>query len=321
MLDTGSFPGWLEGVAFAMIALGGSVVAWLRYGSRGATEKSVEFLPWSDRIYRAARGEYTARARGQVAALTAADWPYAPGALYAAYYGYPCNAVPVEGPEGEGARMLARDWSVGNRADLLAVLYRLLTRGHRVPYTADCRFYADMSEVDYRRWVHTGPDPAELWRANAVRTNAGGMRHVHFLAWDLVRFVNVVCLGYRAGYLNRKEADSFVGLVAPPLQWAYAGWPDLWENFLLGRRFWFANRDDSEVTALFSHLATLAVRTPGGPCKVLKWDTPLADGDPAAFIAAYREVPRLDENGQPLSAEAVASAVLDVIRPPGSARV
>jgi len=96
------------------------------------------------------------------------------------------------------------------------------------------------------------------------------------LAWDYVRAINILKLGYLSGIFSFEEALDKSLEFALALQQAYSSWDDLYRNFLAGFHFWSPdninnpNAENYRRIMIWRGIALI----PDGPSS-LPWDTPL----------------------------------------------
>ncbi|MFC4640225.1 DUF1266 domain-containing protein [Deinococcus hohokamensis] len=67
------------------------------------------------------------------------------------------------------------------------------------------------------------------------------------LAWDLVRYINLVRWGFGARFLQEAEAWQFILRVAPRLEAAYDSWGAMARDYILARNEWAGGVDPALV--------------------------------------------------------------------------
>ena len=139
----------------------------------------------------------------------------------------------------ENAHSLLRKWwKINNHREALQALYWLKNEGHRIDYARD-----------------NGIDPDRL------------------LGWDYCRYNFVAGKAYVAGYLTEREAWELTFPVAQKLQQTYHSWKEMGESYLLGRRIWNTDDDQSDMQAVF--LLLMNPSDPNSPWNTNVWDIPL----------------------------------------------
>lgn len=118
-------------------------------------------------------------------------------------------------------------------------------------------------------------DPAGGYTPEQIDMIRGGYRKWGDrmgLAWDLCRYVNLVNLGFEAGYLDDKEAWTDMMPVAREIQARFHSWREMSDNFLNGRIIWNNGLDQQ-----FENCVALLLNShdPNSVWNQLPWQTNL----------------------------------------------
>ncbi|MGW0731644.1 DUF1266 domain-containing protein [Streptomyces sp. NPDC002851] len=80
------------------------------------------------------------------------------------------------------------------------------------------------------------------------------------VAWDFVRYADVVRAGFGAGYVDEGQAWHLLGQAIAPVTQAYASWRDFAADYLAGRRIWMQNVDPDFGSGLQEHTEQSSTR-------------------------------------------------------------
>lgn len=97
----------------------------------------------------------------------------------------------------------------------------------------------------------------------ATEGHRGGMVQVlgHSpVAWDFVRYADVVRSGFGAGYVDEGQAWHLLGRTIAPVSQAYESWADFAADYLAGRRIWMQGVDPDFGSAHQDHTEKTATR-------------------------------------------------------------
>lgn len=143
--------------------------------------------------------------------------------------------------------LLAEDWSIGSREELLSAVHEILETGHDSAFQEAAKEIRNLSdgeiarrakrlgEVDEYMWPYT----KELWE----KWHKTGIR-----GWDLGRCATLCRWGYTAGYLTYSEAIELLDSAVQEVRERFTSWDRFYENFLEGY-YWCVREDlgDSEI--------------------------------------------------------------------------
>jgi hypothetical protein len=218
-------------------------------------------------------------------------WPLAATATYAIRNGQCWDRFPYEerlGERGEFKRLFRQYWGVVDRRSMLRCLHWLLTGGHRATFDTMIGYYAKLTDteanhllLDIARDPHL--DDSERtersWQLRAVRANADRIRAVDFLAWDLLRYIELCRMATTAGLLQRHEAEDCALIAARELQRAFASWQDCADHFLRARRFWIASDDEASMADHASFVDAVATlgNSVDSPWRKVSWSMELPE--------------------------------------------
>ncbi|KMO14363.1 DUF1266 domain-containing protein [Methylobacterium indicum] len=200
-------------------------------------------------------------------------WAYALGACYNLYHEYPVD-LPVD-PETAGRRFrgqrdraegwLRRDWSIEDRAGLVAAMGWLGRDGHRRDHRALVRRYCALPgrgwherEAMLAEHAREGNEAAQaqLWRMGAVGRDLLGCRAANFLAFDAARAAQLARNGYVLGFLSLDEVRAYLFDLAREVSASFASWPDYGRDFVVGRAFWAGAHEAEPWDPLMRRLDT-----------------------------------------------------------------
>jgi hypothetical protein avisC_08023 len=179
--------------------------------------------------------------------------------------------------------MLARDWGVRSRIDLLTQIFWLATSGHRSDFDEERARWSNTSLAEAERYELRGTSESSqnaaetLWRLERMRSNDRGIRNVDFSAWDLVRAAMLTRCGFALSWLTEDEAWDTLALLDRALRERYRSWTQAWESFRLTRWYWNSESGEGEhANDLHDLNRSLVLLGSDGPWGLVAWeiDTP-----------------------------------------------
>lgn len=277
-------------LVLVLVVLAGAVVTLRRVHGRGVVD--VEALAFDDVVRREGTDGGVLLWAGDPRGFRPEpwQWPLAAGAFYAVANETPWDLLPMRTAR-QGQAVLATPWGITDREGLLRALRDLLLRGHRSGMSREVAAWAGLSDAEAQERSRRlrleaddegRPEPARqraqvgLWRLEAVRRDAAGIRGVDFTAWDLVRVVHLARAGLAAGLLTQEEAADVVILPCLDLRRRYPGWHQMGEHFARARWYWNAEPGAEGRTHLAHTRSCLALLDgPEGPWRLVPWEMPL----------------------------------------------
>lgn len=134
---------------------------------------------------------------------------------------------------------LQKWWGIGGRTDLLDMLQRMDTAGHRTEWEALEAYLGELSEDELAALkADIANDPQASHQVALVQQYAHEFGNKSLIGWDYIRCISLCRWGYLCGYISEEEAWAFIMPVAAYLQQTFDSWADLGENYLVGREFW-----------------------------------------------------------------------------------
>jgi hypothetical protein len=169
---------------------------------------------------------------------TAQAWAVAVGAMYAQYTGRNPHLLGGEDVPDiwEVRRDLKTTWDATDRNSFQRALVALRDQGYGTDYRRQGRLMAALSDDAPETEAATSP-----YTETQLEMIQGGYRKWGDrlgLTWDLCRYINLVGLGFDAGYLNEKEAWNDIMPAAREVQANFHSWREMSDNFLNGRIIW-----------------------------------------------------------------------------------
>ena len=155
-------------------------------------------------------------------------------AIYAPYslcHHEPWDRLACSDTEGK-REMLARDWGVRSRLDLLSQIFQLIMFGHRGDFNDERARWTNTSLAEAERYELQGAagssqDAAEtLWRLERMRNNDRGIQNVDFTAWDMVRAAMLTRYGVALGWITEAEALDTLALLDRALRERFQNWTE-----------------------------------------------------------------------------------------------
>lgn len=198
-------------------------------------------------------------------------WAWALGAVYNLSQGFPVD-LPVDAetaaerftqPVGSARLYLDRDWSIGDRAALVAQMIKLGRAGYRRTARALVRRLCslpgaawDENSAKVRAWAEDGHASAvqDLWRMWAAHRDLMGCRTASFLAFDAARAAQLARCGHALGWIDAAETRAFMFDLARETSATFESWRDYAHDFEVGRAFWFGAHETGTWPPLLARL-------------------------------------------------------------------
>ena len=154
--------------------------------------------------------------------------------------------------------MLEEGWSIEDRKTLLEKNEWLLTEGHRKGYIEKVdrlkkdgilsypyKKPEDYMDIIYEKYKDD-LDETEQARmyTSALLYIAYGEHAID--GWDYTRAINVLAMGYRAGYISLEEYMEQSLLIADKIKKTYSDWEELGRSYMKGYVYWRPTGDASE---------------------------------------------------------------------------
>lgn len=210
-------------------------------------------------------------------------WALATALVFSVRNGDSWDRLRLDEPVEEARQSLRASWNIQDRPSLMLQLRSLLEEGHRAYLQSMVLHFANLSATEYAEayaQAAAQPDDADkreqLWQMAAARDNRDGIRHVDFLAWDLVRHVWLCRHGVHLGYLEEAEARAMLLVPSRLLQQRYRGWEDCATQFMQARAFWAGGDPSMEASQqAVRDTIQLLRKDRRSPWKLIDWAMPL----------------------------------------------
>ncbi len=173
--------------------------------------------------------------------------------------------------EKEARENLKEQWEVTDKATLLKEIRAMSDTGSRWDDRANGAKLAALSDADFAKLVASTPLMAV--ETTVIRSSYLKWKDRSGLAGDLCRATNMINWGYRAQYINEKEAWGLLMPIARQLQGGFKSWREMSDNFLDAREIWTGERDPRFEAC--AHLL-LDPKEPNSPWNQIPWTTDLS---------------------------------------------
>lgn len=175
--------------------------------------------------------------------------------VYEKLFEYPFHISPKE--KLDSRNVLKSWWDISNEHEFHLLLTQLQDQGHEALYEkckavldANGGMDADLDKIDYAKDSLT-PDAKILLQF--IKNNYRSFNPSGIKAWDLTRYINVVCLGYSAEYIDRATGINYALSALKSARAVYPNWNKYYYDFVLGRKFWGG---DTATDATYQKLTT-----------------------------------------------------------------
>jgi hypothetical protein len=167
---------------------------------------------------------------------------------------------------------LRKWWNIDSLADLEKTLGWLYDEGHTAECLARCEELRSSGYIDP---TADDDEPGERALNQFLLREYACLEKDGLVAWDLGRLVDVARCGYTAKYITADTAWDWIRRASQQLQGAFASWPDMGANFMLGYRF--CNNPAEEIPTNWLSAYDWLLSSADSPWRKIPWDTPLDD--------------------------------------------
>lgn len=171
---------------------------------------------------------------------------------------------------------LSEGWGIYDRDDVVKVINKLITKGHREEYRKVVKALKkkDLLELSTEEAMAMLPDDDELPRYQDAHEVYKAYGEKGLDGWDYCRALQVLGDCYQAEYINLEECLDLSLPIAEELQGSFESWQEVADSYLHGYAFWKKMTvDDIEMESRVQAYQELAA-LPGGPYSV-PYDTKL----------------------------------------------
>lgn len=182
-------------------------------------------------------------------------------------------------------RYLRREWDIRQAEDWTETAQWLLETGQRMAFHAEIDHILTMDETTLAMHLtaidrgeveplHGETKTEQLARIHWIRQEGRSLLDHSYLAWDLLRLIDLCRWGLRAGLLEVSIAERYATASAQALQQRYRTWQELYQQYWHGWRYWSAPDFEAGQAALHQQLDWCRTHR-RSPWRRLPWDLPL----------------------------------------------
>lgn len=171
---------------------------------------------------------------------------------------------------------LSEGWGISDRDDVVKVINKLITKGHREEYRKVVKDLKkkDLLKLSTEEAMAKLPDDDELPRYQDAHEVYKAYGEKGLDGWDYCRALQVLGDCYQAEYINLEECLDLSLPIAEELQSSFKSWEEVADSYIHGYAFWKKMTvDDIEMESRVEAYQELAA-LPGGPYSI-PYDTKL----------------------------------------------
>lgn len=173
--------------------------------------------------------------------------------------------------------VVARDWGIHNREDLLeSVAFCTTEGGHNKGFTALLNETRSMSHERLTAYIayQSEHNASYANRLRLTQTYMDKLADTGVLAWDLGRAVSLCRWGYLIGWFDADEMWTRIRPIAQAARETYPSWNMYAVSYAAGSQYWRAQLTQ-EHTQDYLQVVHLLLTHPDSPWLRVPWDTPL----------------------------------------------
>ena len=168
---------------------------------------------------------------------------------YAKIMEYPYHRSPAE--KIDSRHTLEQWWEVHDAHEFHLLLSALKDKGHQEHYLLCKKILdengganADVSKIDLKKY---NVEPGTELLLKFVKENDKQFSSSGIKAWDIARYVSVICLGYSAEYIEANDGITLLLQILADARKNYSDWKTYYSDFMLGRKFWGGDVSNNTV--------------------------------------------------------------------------
>jgi hypothetical protein len=185
----------------------------------------------------------------------------------------------------QARRYLRREWDLRKPEQWHETVEWLLETGHRMAFQAEIDRILAMDEATLAAHL-TAIDRGEaeteleesateqLARIHWIRQEGDRLKEISFLAWDLLRLMDLCRWGLLAGWIDEPTAIRYLLLASQALQQRFRNWGEMYQHYQQGLRYWSQPSYDAQRTALNQAILHFQKKR-RSPWRQLPWSLPL----------------------------------------------
>ncbi len=158
--------------------------------------------------------------------------------------------------------MLQSDWNVNNKEEFLKTEEWLLNEGHQKEFdtlknafTQNGGDSAAIAKLDAKKLKLDLNKETLKKRATFIKDHLSEFGNAGIKAWDIARYVNMVCFGYATGYITKEEGNAMVAKILPVARANFNDWNDYYKSYELGLQYWGeAPEDNTAFSSLIKEM-------------------------------------------------------------------
>lgn len=170
------------------------------------------------------------------------------GKVYRKMMEYPYHRSAKD--KAESIQRLTEWWEVHNPHEFHLLLSQLREKGHQDIYLQCKKMLdenggknADINKIDFAKYK-INPEAKVL--VQFVKDNYAKFSKAGVKAWDIARYVSVVCLGYSAEYIDADEGFTYLHTILADARKDYSDWKTYYSDFILGRKLWGGDQTQND---------------------------------------------------------------------------
>lgn len=186
-------------------------------------------------------------------------------------------------------RFLRREWDIRKPEQWAETAEWLLETGHRMAFQAEIDHILGMDEAALAVHLtaidrgeiespHEETATEQLARIHWIRQEGDRLKEVSFLAWDLLRLMDLCRWGLLAGHIEEETARRYLLLASQALQQRFRNWSELYQHYQWGLRYWSQPSHDAQRERLEKAIAYFQKRR-RSPWRQLPWLLPLVPAE------------------------------------------
>jgi hypothetical protein len=177
--------------------------------------------------------------------------------------------------------LLARDWGVNNREELLETINRMEIDGHAGALEKVKNIIRETKDFSIFNMINTYQLSAKQYNYfKFVLSNWSLFGNRNIVVWDYGRNISLCRWGYDCGYLTENEAWEKIMYYAKKIQAMYTSWQDYGFDYYMGRVFWASGFSEEISYLIKTDKIYRQLIGENGYWKELKWDIDLEYGTP-----------------------------------------
>lgn len=144
-------------------------------------------------------------------------------------------------------------WQIKDKTMFMQTLDYLKKSGHQNEFIIYKKMIDENggANADMRK-AAINKDEEVTKKLDFIQKNYAAISKTGIKAWDYARYVNNVCLGYSAGYIDKKEGEKLIADILVDARALYTNWQAYYDDYNMGLKYGGDEKENEKRFAITS---------------------------------------------------------------------